>query len=229
MLSSVLAGDLPFEIGERLEYTARFNLLPVGEASLLVEAQEKIGSIDTYKFTYQAQTGEVADRLFKIRDKINIWVDEQEFYTYRIDKNIHEGKHRVENSTAFLYADSQAISNTDTFRVEQFVRDPYSLFYYLRTLPIRAGDKLSFSTFDNQKLTDFNVIVSGTEEINVPAGKFSCLVVKPYREQRTLFKNEGDMEVWFSDDARRLPVQIHLKLKYGTMILKLKSANEESD
>ncbi len=223
-LSSGLA-DQPFTVGERLDYTARFNVLPVGNASLLVEAQEMIGGVNTYQFKYQARTGEVADRLFKIRDKITIWADDQNFHTYRINKNIHEGKHRYKNITRFNYTDSLAISNQDTIPVTDFVRDPYSLFYYIRTLPIKVGETLSFSTFDNKKLTDFKVIVTGVENISVPAGDFSCLVVKPFREQRTLFKNQGDMEVWFSNDELRLPVQIHLKLKYGTMVLKLKQVS----
>jgi hypothetical protein len=30
------------------------------------------------------------------------------------------------------------------------------------------------------------------------------------------------MQIWFSDDEKRLPIQIHIKLKFGSMHLKLK-------
>jgi len=33
------------------------------------------------------------------------------------------------------------------------------------------------------------------------------------------------MTIWFSNDAYKIPVQIILKIKYGTMVMKLKTFN----
>jgi len=74
-----IAGQgLPFRPGERLKYTASFNVLPVGEALLSVVELDQIDDIATYHINYQARTGGVADRIFKIRDNIDIWFDDQE-------------------------------------------------------------------------------------------------------------------------------------------------------
>ena len=214
--------ELPFRPGEQLKYTARFNVLPVGEALLTVVALGQIDNIATYHINYQARTGSVADRLFKIRDNIDIWFDNQEMYTYRVDKNINEGRYHRKFSTYINYRDSIAVTGKDTVAITQSVRDPYSLFYYLRSQPLIIGNTLQLVTFDNNKQTDFQLKVIEKQRINVPAGTFSCLVVKPFRKQRALFKNQGDIEVWLSDDKRRLPVQIHIKLKYGSLVLRLK-------
>jgi len=77
--------------------------------------------------------------------------------------------------------------------------------------------------FDNGSFTDFQLRVDKRESLSSPAGTFKCLVINPFKDGKTLLKNEGDMTIWFSDDARRIPVQILVKLKYGTMTLKLKS------
>ena len=218
-----LAGqELPFRPGEQLKYTARFNVLPVGEALLTVVELGQIDDIATYHINYQARTGSVADRLFKIRDNIDIWFDKQEMYTYRVDKNINEGRYHRKFSTYINYRDSIAVTGKDTVAITQPVRDPYSLFYYLRSQPLIIGNTLQLVTFDNNKQTDFQLKVIEKQRINVPAGTFSCLVVKPFRKQRALFKNQGDIEVWLSDDKRRLPVQINIKLKYGSPVLRLK-------
>ena len=37
-----------------------------------------------------------------------------------------------------------------------------------------------------------------------------------------LFKHDGKMKVWYSDDARHLPVKMEQKTNVGTLILKLK-------
>ena len=46
------------------------------------------------------------------------------------------------------------------------------------------------------------------EVINTIYGSFNCWVVKPFRKGRTLLKNKGDMMNWFSNDKKKLPVQI---------------------
>ena len=35
------------------------------------------------------------------------------------------------------------------------------------------------------------------------------------------FKNEATMSIWFSNDDVRYPVKISIKMKFGTLILKL--------
>ena len=78
-------------------------------------------------------------------------------------------------------------------------------------------------TFDNGSFTDFQLRVDKRESLSVPAGTFKCLVINPFKDGKTLLKNEGDMTIWFSEGVSRIPVQILVKLKYGTMKLKLKS------
>ncbi len=222
ILKVASAQSLPFAVGERLEYTARFNVLPVGEAQLVVEASDTINGVPTMHVSYQARTGEVADRLYRIRDRIDIWFSRDDLKTYRVVKDINEGKYRKHRTTRIDYDNLLAITNNDTLPIAVDIRDPYSLFYYLRTLPLADGQILDLTTFDNKKFTSFQVKITAKQKVKVPAGRFSCLLVKPFHRQRTLFKNQGDMEIWLSDDDRKIPVQINIKLKYGSLILKLK-------
>ena len=63
----------------------------------------------------------------------------------------------------------------------------------------------------------------GQERIKVPAGKFNCIKVVPYSNNgEDIFKENGYMTAWFSDDEKRVPVKIELKTNIGNMILKLK-------
>ncbi len=222
LLAVINGQSLPFASGEKLTYTARFNVLPVGEATLSVINDTLPDSSPAYHIIYRARTGEMADRLFKIRDRIDTWFDKEDLYTRRIQKDIREGKYRHKSTTDIFYSDSIAVTGKDTIKIQQPVRDPYSLVYYLRTLPMKVNQTINLVTFDNKKKTDFQLKITGLDNVQVPAGKFSCLVIKPFREKRILFKNEGDMEVWLSNDEKRIPVQINIKLKYGSMVLKLK-------
>ena len=220
--------DFPFQLGERFDYTAQFNFIPAGETSLEFVSVDTINNYPVFHMVYLARTGKFADRLFKIRDRVDMWLDENELFTHRLSKHIREGNYKKEIDTKLDYENNIAITNKDTVHILKKVRDPYSLFYYLRTIPLPIGEIFSFSTFESNKTTDFKLIVTGNELIKTEAGGFSCLVVKPYREGETLLKNKGDMQIWFSDDENRIPVQVEVKLKFGTMLMKLNKISSQT-
>ena len=105
------------------------------------------------------------------------------------------------------------------------MRDPYSLFYYLRSIDLPEDTVFTFTTYDRKKLTAFQMKVGQSETISVPAGRFKCFHIKPYSKNKNLLKNKGELDLWFTKDQKRLPVQIIVRLKYGVLILKLQSVS----
>ena len=222
LVSFVFGNEIPFKVGERLIYSAKFNIIPSGEASLEVIVNEEINGHSTYHARFKASTHPTLDRLYKLRDQVDIWMDSEELFTHKLKKNIREGDYHKKILTVMDYEKSLAIINKDSVEISGYVRDPYSLFYYLRSIPLEVGQRLEFISFENKKTTRFQLSVTNITDIQTDLGKFECLLVKPFRKGQPLFKNEGDMQIWFSNDERKLPVQIQIKLKFGSMILKLK-------
>ena len=215
----------PFNIGENFSYTLQFNFVKMGRGSLSIGENEIINGVPTHHIIFTAKTSKFADRIFPVRDKIDIWIDQSDFTTLKVIKQISEGDYNKNFFTTIDYNNSFAITNNDTIPIDGKVRDPYSLLFYLRTFPLEVGQILDFTTFDRKKTTQFQVIVDGRETINTPAGTFYCKIVRPFREGKSLLKNKGDMIIWFSDDEQCIPVQIQIKLKFGSMLLQLKSIN----
>lgn len=216
---------IPFNIGEHLTYTLQFNVIKMGRGYLSVEAIDTISSIPSYHVKFQAKTSKFADNIYRVRDYIDIWLNSSNLTTIKLVKQLNEGNYHKKYDTSIDYVNSVAIVNNDTLKISGAVRDPYSLLYYFRTIPLELGQILDFTTLDNKKLTKFQVIIDGKETVKTPAGTFPCIIIKPFREGKTLLKNNGDMKIWFSDDGLRLPVQIQIKLKFGSMLLQLKSIN----
>ena len=217
--------NIPFKVGERLTYTLQFNVIKMGRGYLSVEANDTISSIPSYHVKFQAKTSKFADNIYRVRDYIDIWLNTSELKTIKLVKQLNEGNYHKKYDTSIDYNKSIAIVNTDTLKITGSVRDPYSLLYYFRTIPLEIGQILDFTALDNKKLTDFQVIIDGKETVKTPAGTFPCIIIKPFREGKTLLKNDGDMKIWLSDDELRLPVQIQIKLKFGSMLLRLKTIN----
>jgi len=57
----------------------------------------------------------------------------------------------------------------------------------------------------------------------VPAGEFDAIVVQPIIKTKGIFSEGGRAEVWLSDDADRIMVQMKSKLSFGSLNLYLTS------
>ena len=215
----------PFQIGERLTYNVSFTGITAGQASLEVVNDTVVNNYHQLHIRFNARTTFPVSSIYTINDQVDTWLDSKYLYTKKLTKNIREGNYKNDSYTIIDYDQSIAITNGDTVIIDQFLHDSYSLFYFLRTIPLIIGETIDFTAFDGKKITPFQVIIKTKETINTMAGTFPCLVVKPFREGTTLLKNKGDMMIWFSDDKIRLPIQIRIKLKYGSMLLKLKDIN----
>ena len=217
--------NVPFNVGESLKYSAEFNFIPVGISELKVVGIEKVNGKDTYHVSFSARTKGLANLLFKIHDQIDIWMDKEKLFTHRLKKNIQEANYIKKVDVIFDYDRSIAKIGAKEVEIDFMARDPFSMFYYLRTIPLKEKKIMSFSSFEGKKIIHYNLQMTGKEIVSTPAGTFACNVVRPFREGKNLFKNSGDMQIWISDDAKRLPVKIHIKMKFGSMTLLLKKVS----
>ena len=216
----------PFNINEKLEFSVNFNSINVGKAELNVNSLELINNKQTYLVSFLANTEGLADRLFKIRDSIELWIDEKEFYTHKVNKIINEGLYKKKTKITFNYDDSIAVINeNEKIKLPFRSWDPFSMFYYLRTIQLMNENILAFDYFNGKKKINYKLIVSGKEEIKSKIGSFNCYIVKPFHQGKSLLKNEGDMKIWISDSEKRLPIKIQIKMKFGSMKLDLISVN----
>ncbi len=223
VLASLLQADEhPFSIGETLEFDLKVNIIKAGNAKLQVIGEEIVDENQTYHIKYTVKSNRYVDRLFYVRDQVDSWLDKNGLFTRKFMKNIREGSYRYKLEAKMNYIDSTLTSEDEVFQIDSEIRDPFSLFYYLRSIPLKVGQKLSFKTFDNGQFVDFHIIVHRKENVRAPAGRFRCLVIEPYREGKTLFKQKGDMRIWLTDDERRLPVKIETKATFGSMTMLLK-------
>lgn len=220
-LSITIAQIYPFEPGEFLKYEVSLNILSAGKASLKINDGTEFSNRPLYHVVFKIKTNKVWDQIFPIRDTVESWIDTERLFTHKLKKIIREPKYSQDLLADFDYDSGIVKTDRKSLPITSETRDPYAIFYYLRTLPLKVGDLFDFTIFDNYKFTDLKLIVHRKESISVTAGKFNCFVIEPYKEGRALFRNKGDMKVWISDDKQRLPVMIISKAKFGSLVMKL--------
>ena len=62
------------------------------------------------------------------------------------------------------------------------------------------------------------------DTVEVPSGRYPTVVVRPTIPARGLFAEGGEAELWFTDDARRILVQLKTKFAGFSLSLSLTDA-----
>lgn len=209
-------------VGEELTFTVRYGPVVAGSATMAVHDTVRIDGRLCYYIRTEAQSNRVFSSMYKVRDVAESFVDVDGLFPWRFRKRLHEGKFRADRSTVYDQQRNLAISGKDTLKVPPFVQDVISMLYFLRTQRLVIGDTLSVANHADRKVYDLKIRVQGRERVRVRAGAFDCLVVEPFLlDGSGVFKHEGRIQVWISDDSRRVPVQLKSKVVIGSVTAEL--------
>lgn len=171
------------------------------------------------------------DTFFKVDDRTESVITRgsgDRFGTPKYFRNkISEGSHRRLKEAHF---DAQRLKveardllektqRVDTISANTF--DPLSIVYYVRSLDLVPGRSLFVDIYDCKKLWNTEVKVLRREEIETPLGRFKTVVVQPMMKADGIFARTGEVKVWLTDDALKIPVMVTTKVKIGRITARL--------
>jgi len=216
------AAKVPWKIGEYFQFSIDWSGLNGGNALMQVQNMQTVDGHRTWRIVTKAESNSFVSKFYKVRDRAESFVDAESLYTRRFDKHLREGSYKKDLSIRFDQSGRKAVyENGKSFDVPPQVQDVLSAFYYIRTCPLPDGAVVSIPTHDNEKSYDMEVKVVRRERVEVPAGKFDCVLVEPVLKSEGIFKSKGQMLVWLSDDERRIPVQVKSKVPIGSISVAL--------
>jgi len=181
------------------------------------------------KVTATAESAGAVNVLFPVHDRFQSRFDPRTFCSLSIFKHSEEGSHKRETSIHFDYArkksvlDEKNLRTGETKHVENDLAacttDVITGFYYLQSLPLLVGSIYEFPISDG-KTTIVRASVEKREQIKVPAGTFPAVRVAAEATSGPL-QSKGKVWVWYSDDPSHTPVQMRVKLLWGTLLFRL--------
>lgn len=144
-----------------------------------------------------------------------------------------EGSRSRETKITFDYPNRRAdylerdrVKNTALSRQTEIPPCVYEVaggLFHLRTLNLEPGQSVQIPLTDGKKSVMAKVEAQQREEIKTPAGMFKTIRYEAYVFDDVLYRRPAHLNVWLSDDARRLPVQIRVRMQLaiGTITLQL--------
>ena len=206
---------------EKLIYDVSFKGIYAGSAFISIQNQI-LDDNEVYFMQAGFETTGFIRRFYKVNNIMNIWMNKHDLTFLRVENNINEKNYKKKFVSSANYKDSLITFKKKTMKINSKIYNPFSIIYLLRKLNLQLGQTLPLASFSNGKIKNFNIQIKKQEPISVPFGNFNCLKTIPVSSNnKELFKNSGQMRIWFTKDSLKIPIKIEQKLRFGTITLKL--------
>ena len=225
--SSSGVAAVPWGPGERAEYELLTGVFgSVGSGFLEVPGIETVRGHETYHIQLGV-SGSVLFGAFKLEDRFQTWMDVNTLVARRFQKNQIEDEF-VRNRTYDFYPENLTWHwverDRSGFLPSKQPLDEVSMLFLVRTLPLKVGDTYTFNRYFKSEDNPVRIEVVRKERVKVPAGEFDTIVVRPIIKTDGIFGEESELEVYFTDDERRVLVLMKSKAPWvRSLTLKLTS------
>lgn len=211
---------------EKLSYRISMHGVPLGSAEL--EARDDQGEV-RIKLTVQSMTpiydvNDVIETrhlrgnfiLTTMRQHEGGFVGDRGFTIFLRDKRVF-WINRLKNRSA-----TEKIPNSE-------VLDLLSGIYFLRNRTLQVGKTETVHVFDRDTYAAMPVKVLRHETIRLYNLKqMNTLVIQPILKTDGMIRNKGDLLIWFSRDANKVPVRFEISTPVGKISAELVSAESQS-
>jgi hypothetical protein len=241
---------LPFAPAEELVYEGEFSRsllrgLDIAELRFTVgRAQDGPHDKDSdasvpekILFKAEAVSKGLLQKLFgvRFRQQIESTVDARDFTVLQTTKVDEQGS-RLRTSDAIFNRHEGKVVWTErdpknpareprvvTSDLNGSVQDITSAIYFLRTQTLTPGKSFEIAVSDSGRVYRVPVRVAETKRMKTVLGQVQAVRVEAdiFGEGR-LMRGKGSMSIWFTNDARRIPVKARINNEMGTLNIKLK-------
>lgn len=229
------AADPPiasFPSRETLSYSVEWRLIYAGDAKLTLEPKASTGQQE-WQSKLHIESGGIVSKLYKLDDNYEIQMVDQ-FCTQSTDLNALERTKHRETKVVYDRAKGKAnyverdllknsITKTAEVDIPACVSDIIGGLYKLRTLKLEPGQSAQLALSDGKKSVSARVEAQQREQIKTKAGTFNTIRCEAYVFNGVLYARKAQLQIWLTDDARRMPVQIRARMSFpiGSITLEL--------
>jgi hypothetical protein len=223
--------DFVFPTKQTLTFTVDWRVFTAGMAVFQIEQEGT-----ARKITATGDSVGAVTMLFPVIDRFQAGFDTKTGCSTGFSKQLQEGRRKVSSELSFDYAQGKqkqveknlvkGTSKEQTASIPACVTDSLSAIFYAASQPMVVGQTIRFPLADSMRTVTVTMKVEAKEEIKTPAGTFQTIRVEPTADEGVV-KNRGNIWVWYTDDARHMPVQIRAHLFWGTITARLQSYEDK--
>jgi len=217
---------------ETLSYVVGWRLIDAGKAKLSWEANPQPSRLG-WQINLHLESIGLVSRLFKVNDDYSAILN-QDLCVQTTHMKALEGSRQRETQVtvdaagrkaSYLERDlqSNAVVLAKETDIPACVHDIVGGLYHLRTLNLEPGQSAQLPVSDGKKSVSAKVEAQIRESIKVPTGTYKTIRYEVFLFNDVLYKRPAHLHIWLTDDRRRLPVRLQVRLQFtiGTITLDL--------
>ena len=220
------ASEASFQPGEKLKFLLRWNIIPAGEAVLMVQPMDEINGEPVFHFVMTAESNSFLDLFYKVRDRVESFTDIGMTHSVLYKNHQREGGTRRNIVVDFDWVNSKVQYSRDGQKKAPVTLvsgafDPLGIFYYLRGLDLDKMSSVERPVSDGTKCVIGRGNIVKRQTIRVPAGTFHTLLIEPdLKDVGGVFEKSKDakIRIWVTADERHIPVKIQSKVVVGSFV-----------
>jgi hypothetical protein len=214
----------PPAFSEKLTYGVEWRLIRAG--TVTIEARRG-------HHTLRLDSAGIVSALLKIQDTYNVDNDDPFCATSSVMDSMEGKRHhetrvtfdRAHNHTMFVERDliaNKVLSETGT-EIPNCASDVINGITRLRSLNLSAGQSVQIPVSDGRRFANVKLQAIEREEIKTPSGTYQAMRYQADLMNGVVYGRKGQVFLWLSEESRKLPVQIQLKMNFpvGTVTLQL--------
>jgi Protein of unknown function (DUF3108) len=221
---------VPFRIGETLTFDISWSaLLTAGTAVATVTDKRPSSNSTAYYIVVEGRPTPFVARLYPLYYKIDTLLDAFTLLPQRGSVYAEEGGRRALRTTTFdrgaqkaSFEHKGATTVRTEFPVPPGVQDVLSVLYAIRAMPLSAGRPIMITVSNDGLTYPLRVDVAAPERVKTVLGELGAWRLSPGVEDVNSPLVGRNLEIWLSDDARRLPVRMRGDLSVGAFVLTLR-------
>jgi Protein of unknown function (DUF3108) len=220
--------DSPFAPGEELVFGVRSSRFgQIGEARMRVTGPDTVRGREAYVLSFDFSAKVL---LFRVSDRTRSWFDPATASSLRYSKRerspLSDRDEEVE-----IYPDEQRWVEDGVAGelVTPAPLDELSFLYYVRMLPLRAGDVYRLERHFDARRNPVTITVAGRESRREAVGTaiegtYDLIVVDMQVPDGRQDEGTTRIRLYVTDDAAHVPVRLETGMPFGgTMVLELKA------
>ena len=216
-----------FPARETLTYAVDWRVFPAGTTTLHLEQQG-----NEERVTATADSIGAINLIYRVSDRYESSFNRTSGCSAGFSKQIQEGRRQVDTDLKFDYAQGKALLNEKNLvkgtskhqeaPVGPCVTDLLSAIFYPASQTLTPGQSFQVPLGDSLHTVVVTMKVEARETVRTPLGSYQTVRVQPTAAAGVV-KARGNIWIWYTDDARHIPVQMRARLFWGTITFQLTS------
>ncbi|MBM2816252.1 MAG: hypothetical protein HW421_3014 [Ignavibacteria bacterium] len=208
-----------YGFGEKLEYKVGYKFITAGTGYFYILPKPvSYNGRDCYDVRFQVRSLKALEWIYRVKDEYRTLIDVSGIFPWQFEQHIREGNYSRDSKAIFDQINNFAKSEKKTISTPEYIHDIVSAFFFVRTQDLSSmknGHVFYLRNYIDDSTYKLGVRIIRRETIEVEAGKFRTIVIQPLVNEGGLFKSEGSIYIWVSDDSRKIPVKVATKILIG--------------